>query len=212
MDQFASSCCKAGHAILIDCRSSKGKLVSFQDPNVCLVVANTNIKHSHSGGEYGARVRECKEASAELDVKMLRDVLDVKIVESIKNETVRKRARHVVSENERALKAAEAAERQDWTAFGGLMNQSHDSLKLDFEVSCQELDFLVETAQSIPGVFGSRMTGGGFGGCTVSLVKVESADVLIEALEKAYSAKFSPLKCTTYKLTPEDGATVLEKV
>jgi len=210
MDQFASSCCKEGYALLIDCRSNKGKLVSFQDPTVSLVVTNTNIKHSHSGGEYGARVKECKEAAAELGVRFLRDCTDVLKTETLKNEVVRKRAKHVVSENARTLKAAEAAEKCDWELFGQLMNESHESLRADFEVSCPELDFLSSVARSYPGVYGSRMTGGGFGGCIVSLVKQEIAKDLVKLLDERYAQQFNGLKCTSYEfLKPENGAVMV---
>jgi len=210
MDQFASSCCKKDHALLIDCRSQTGKLFSFQDPSVCLVVTNTNIKHSHSGGEYGARVKEWKAASAALNVPFLRDITEVKLTETIPDPTVRKRARHVVSENTRTLDAAKAAESQDWKRFGILMNESHESLRKDFEVSCAELDFLSAEARGFEGVYGSRMTGGGFGGCIVSLVKRENAESLVDHLDRRYREKFPSLTCTSYTfLSPASGASVL---
>jgi galactokinase len=209
MDQFASSCCKEGKALLIDCKTSTGKLYSFDDEAVCLVVTNTNIKHSHSGGEYGARVRECKEASKILGVAVLRDETDASKAGAIQDETLRRRARHVISEDNRTLEAAKAAEAKDWTAFGKLMNESHASLRDDFEVSCKELDFLVAHAQKLPGVFGSRMTGGGFGGCTVTLVARDHAASLIELLKEDYKKEFG-IECTSYVFKkPDSGARIL---
>lgn len=209
MDQFASSCCSEGKAILIDCKNNTGKLYSFDDDSICLVVTNTNIKHSHSGGEYGSRVKECKEASKFLRIESLREETDVSKAEAVEPLVLRKRARHVISENNRTLLAAQAAERKDWVAFGKLMQESHISLRDDFEVSCKELDFVVDHALKHKGVYGSRMTGGGFGGCTVSLVKRDAAESLVKSLKEAYSKQFG-LECTNYIfLKPSAGAHIL---
>lgn len=211
MDQTVSSCGKTDHACLIDCRSNQVTLVPFHDESLCLVVCNTNIKHSHATGEYPARVRECKQAAKELGVPFLRDVLDPKRAEEITlSEVVRKRARHVISENERVRVGVEALRACDWTLFGKIMNECHASLKADFQVSCDELDFLAESAQILPGVFGARMTGGGFGGCVVALVTKKESDNLVKTFEKIYFGKFA-IKCTSYIFDrPVDGARIIE--
>lgn len=211
MDQFTSSCASAGCALLIDCRSNTSRLIEIQDPSLCFVVTNTNIKHSHSSGEYGARVQECAEACRILGVEYLRDVSDLQDVETkIKDETIRKRARHVVGENARTLQASDMAIAGDWAGFGELMNRSHASLQNDFQVSCEQADFLTSQARSLPYVLGSRMTGGGFGGCIISLVKLDRASELVDLLRTRYHQEFPELQCTSYIfLKPQNGAAVL---
>lgn len=183
MDQFVSVHGRRNHALLLDCRSLSYRHLPIPE-GVRMVICNTMVRHSVAAGEYNQRRQEC-EAGARLfaehdpGVKALRDVSP----EDFQNyggelpENIRKRCRHVITENSRVAQAADALERHDTTLFGRLMRDSHASLRDDFEVSCSELDVMVELAAKIDGVYGARMTGGGFGGCTINLVesgKVES--------------------------------------
>ena len=198
MDQFISSNAIAGAALLIDCRASTFETIPLKDPSLTIVVANTNVVHSHStsssssgdggaAGEYKQRVEQCQAACRMLGVRFLRDIVDVAAVETLADSGVRRRARHVGTENARCLHAAQAAREDDWREFGRLMKESHVSLRDDYEVSCAELDVLVGIAEKAEGVYGARMTGGGFGGCIVALVDGEAnARALVAAVLKEY--------------------------
>ncbi|MGC1962843.1 MAG: galactokinase, partial [Candidatus Sulfotelmatobacter sp.] len=177
MDQFISSHGQNGHALLLDCRSLEYRPLPLGD-EARLVICNTMVRHSISGGEYNRRRAECEAGvrclAAHLpDVGALRDVTinDLATCGGDLPETIMRRCRHVISENARVLQAASALERKDLETFGILMRESHTSLREDFAVSCAELDSMVELAGQAPGVYGARMTGGGFGGCTVNLVR-----------------------------------------
>ncbi|MFZ0298761.1 MAG: galactokinase [Candidatus Sulfotelmatobacter sp.] len=177
MDQFISSHGQDGHALLLDCRSLEHRLLPLGD-EACLVICNTMVRHSISGGEYNRRRAECEAGvrclAAHLPgVRALRDVTlsDLATYGGDLPERIIRRCRHVISENSRVLQAASALERGDLETFGILMRESHISLREDFEVSCVELDLMVELADKSPGVYGARMTGGGFGGCTINLVR-----------------------------------------
>lgn len=177
MDQFVSVHGRKDHALLLDCRSLTHRHQPIPE-EVRLVICNTMVRHSVAGGEYNQRRQEC-EAGAKFfaerkpGVKALRDVSpdDFQQYGESLPEAIRRRCRHVITENARVGQAAEALERQDMRLFGELMRDSHASLRDDFEVSCRELDVMVELAGKIEGVYGARMTGGGFGGCTVNLVE-----------------------------------------
>ncbi|HEY6338960.1 MAG TPA: galactokinase [Candidatus Sulfotelmatobacter sp.] len=181
MDQFIATFGASGNALLIDCRSLEYRLLPVP-ANLRLVVCNSMVKHEHASGEYNRRRDDC-----EIGVKLLAQRLpgihalrDVDLANLEKHrdalpETIYRRCRHVVSENQRVLDAAKALESCDMDKFGGLMYASHASLRDDYEVSCRELDVLVELAAASPGVYGARMTGGGFGGCTVNLVQSDAA-------------------------------------
>src|SRR2546426_3191376 len=178
MDQFTSCFGETGHALMLDCRSLEYKLLPLpQDAKV--VVCNTMVKHELAGSEYNARRAEC-EAGVRLlaqelpHVGSLRDVTiqDLERFRQQIPEMIYRRCYHVVSENARDVEAAAALEREDLNLFGDLMGRSHHSLRSDYEVSSEELDLLVDLANQAEGVYGARMTGGGFGGCTVNLVKV----------------------------------------
>jgi galactokinase len=228
MDQAISSAAKAGSLLLIDCRSldftetkmgpasggEDGEDENSSSPPV-LVVANSNVKHDIAGGEYPVRVAQCQTATEALhqirpEIEMLRDatVDDVEAAKDLMDETSYKRARHVTSENQRTLQAKEALERGDWAAVGELMNASHASMRDDYEVSCDEIDVLVNLAQNFPGVYGSRLTGGGFGGCTVTLVSKEQAAALIAHLGQEYEAKTGK-ECFCFETQPARGAHLL---
>ncbi len=184
MDQTISACAQEGHALLIDCLTMSLRQVRLNLGDACLVVMDSGVRHSIAAGEYAARRRDCETGLAALSeeaahVRTLRDVEDARIAGHPRlSSTVRRRLRHVVRENQRVLEAASALERGDMNALGRLMLASHASLREDFEVSCAELDRLVELALSVPGVYGARMTGGGFGGCVISLVREEAVDAL----------------------------------
>ena len=179
MDQFISVHGKKNHALRLDCRTLEYRLLPIP-ADTRLVICNTMVRHSHAGGEYNDRRSECETAAhffAERvpGVRALRDVtlVDFEKLGGQLPEIIRKRCRHILTENLRVLQAAEALQAKDLNLFGRLMINSHASLRDDFEVSCEELDLMVQLAEKKPGVFGSRMTGGGFGGCTINLVQEE---------------------------------------
>lgn len=180
MDQFISCCGKAGTALMLDCRSLAYRLLPLPE-NVRLVICNTMVKHELGSSEYNTRRVECEagvEHFAKLlpDIQALRDVTvdDLQRCGSGLTEAIFKRCRHVITENARVMEAASALERGDLHGFGNLMAASHRSLRDDYEVSCSELDAMVDLAVQVEGVYGARMTGGGFGGCTINLVEADS--------------------------------------
>jgi len=193
MDPFISCFGQTGHALMLDCRSLDYRLLPLPD-NMKLVVCNTMVKHELAASEYNARRAECEEGvrllARELpEVRFLRDVT-IGNLEQLGNElpaVVGKRSRHVVSENARVVEAAAALEREDLKTFGELMGESHRSLRDDYEVSCGELDVMVDIANQAEGVFGARMTGGGFGGCTINLVRSESIESFKGVVAKDYA-------------------------
>ncbi|USN99485.1 MAG: galactokinase [Phycisphaeraceae bacterium] len=190
MDQFISTLGRPGAALLIDCRDHGYELVEFSDESIAFVVADCRVKHSLGDGEYAKRRAECESAVEVLRAEFgerigaLRDASmdDLYAVETGLSDVERRRARHVIGEIARTTDAAAAFRAADYALAGELMNASHDSLRDDYEVSCAELDALVESARACEGVFGSRMTGGGFGGCTVTLVDAARSEALIEKL------------------------------
>ncbi|MFM7108501.1 MAG: galactokinase [Planctomycetaceae bacterium] len=190
MDQFAVTLATAGHALLLDCRSLAVRHVPFRDGGVRVLVANSGVKHSLVDGEYAARRLQCEAAARLLGVASLRDMTieDPRCHGAGLPDVERRRAAHVVSENERTLGFVAAVSAGDWPRAGRFMLESHASLARDYDVSCRELDLLVEAAAALPGVHGCRMTGGGFGGCVVALVAADRADDVVTALGRAYRA------------------------
>lgn len=193
MDQFVSSCGQAGKALMLDCRSLGYELLSLP-PGARLIICNTMVKHALLGGEYNKRRAECDGgvrhfAQSLPNVRSLRDVTqtDLKRFGDDLSEVIYRRCRHVITENARVIEAAKALERDELADFGRLMNESHRSLRDDYEVSCKELDVMVELAQQIQGVYGARMTGGGFGGCTVNLVAAENVGEFKRIVTQGYS-------------------------
>lgn len=193
MDQFISCFGKMGHASMLDCRLLDYKLLGLPS-NAKLVICNTMVKHELANSEYNARRAECEEGVRLLGrqlpgIDSLRDVTtdDLERFGADLPDVIRRRCRHVVTENARVLSAASALERKDLETFGELMRQSHRSLRDDYEVSCAELDLLVELAEKVDGVYGARMTGGGFGGCTVNLVQSNRVDAFKEVVVKGYA-------------------------
>ena len=220
MDQFVSSAGCQDKLLLLDCRSLDYREVSMEGEDCpVLVITNSNVKHDLGDGEYPIRVRQCKEATdilkqANPSVQSLRDatmkdVEDAAATAGLEG-VLLQRARHVVSENERTVKTADALEKGDWETVGKLMNDSHTSMRDDYEVSCGEIDILVDLAQSFgDAVYGSRLTGGGFGGCTVTLVKKGSSQELIEHLKKEYETQ-TGTKCVCFETTPASGAKAID--
>ena len=192
MDQFISCCGQGRRALMLDCRSLDYRLLPLP-PDVTLAICNTMVKHELARGEYNQRRAECEAGVSRLardlpHLRALRDatVADLERYGSDLPDPILRRCRHVVSENARVLEAAGALERGDMAAFGRLMAESHRSLRDDYEVSCAELDLLVDLAAEVRGVFGSRMTGGGFGGCTINLVRTEHVGDFQRALSQGY--------------------------
>jgi len=211
MDQFISCYGKAGHALMLDCRSLEYRLLPLPD-EARLVVCNTMVKHALAGGEYNQRRQQCEEGVRLLarplpDIRALRDVTfdELEQYGSDLPPVIYKRCRHVVTENERVIAAAAALERGDLASFGALMYESHRSLRDDYEVSCKELDIMVDLADRIEGVYGARMTGGGFGGCTINLVRAESVVNFKREVARGYE-EATGLHPEIYTCTPADGA------
>jgi galactokinase len=214
MDQFISVMGREGHLLLLDCRSRKTDLVPMRDSSVELLIANTNVKHELGSGQYARRRAQCEGAAKILELASLRDASS-ELLEKNKSkmdDEVFRRARHVIGEIARTVHAAESIRASDWQKTGELMYSSHRSLRDDYEVSCAELDVLVEIAETIGlagGVYGCRMTGGGFGGCTVALVKSDSVAEITRKLSDGYKKK-TGLNATIFGSRPAAGATVIK--
>ena len=196
MDQFASAMGKADNAIFLDCNTLKFEYAPIKLEGAKIVVTNSMVKHSLVTSAYNDRRNESAQALKDLQtvcgIETLGDLTEdefEKYKSSIKDEVNRARAKHAVYENQRTIKAVAALKENDIETFGKLMNASHVSLRDDYETSCEEVDVLVEEAWKIDGVIGSRITGGGFGGCTVSIVKDEAIDEFKEKLAAAYEEK-----------------------
>jgi len=190
MDQFIASLGKADHALLIDCRSLEYRLVPLP-ANVRIVVTDSAIRRGLVDSAYNERRAQCEEGARLLGVKALRDV-SIETFEAREKELpalIARRCRHVVTENQRTLDSVEAIQRGDLATFGQLMNKSHASMRDWFEITTPEIDALVEIQQNAPGCLGARMTGGGFGGCTVALVKEEAVPSIIETIRTGYPAR-----------------------
>ncbi|HET6386118.1 MAG TPA: galactokinase [Armatimonadota bacterium] len=221
MDQFISRMGQKDHALLIDCRSLESRAIPLSgalgagrgsNRDLVFVVGDTRVRRALADSEYNIRRRQCEEAVRLLEpalpgIKALRDVSleQLQAHEQLLPEEVRKRARHVVTEDERVLQGVAALEGGDMAAFGRCMNGSHDSLRDDYEVSSAELDTIVKAARSVPGVLGSRMTGAGFGGCTVSLVEKTAVEKLTQVVKGRYQAAFHK-EPSLYVCTAENGA------
>ncbi len=213
MDQFTSVMAQPDHLVLLDCRSLQANMVPLTDPEVTVLIIDSKVKHELSQGEYARRRAECEAAARALQVGSLRDITTERLDPARSNldPVLYRRARHVVTENERTLAAANAIRRGDWTTLESLLYASHQSLRDDYQVSCPELDLLVDVARSLgegKGLFGSRMTGGGFGGCTVSLVRTEAVDAVADAICQAYSRQTN-IRASWFATRPAGGPRVL---
>jgi galactokinase len=214
MDQFISVMGQENHLLLLDCRTRETQLVPVKDPSVQLLIANTNVKHELGTGEYAVRRGQCETAAKILGVSSLRDAT-AEMLEQSKgkmDDVVYRRARHVIGEIERTIHCAEGVRNSNWPTVGQLMFASHASLRDDYEVSCKELDAIVEIAGNIGavgGVWGCRMTGGGFGGCAVALVNTKAIDAVSKKLATDYKKK-TGIEATIFVSRPASGATVLK--
>ena len=196
MDQFASAMGKKDHAIFLDTNTLNYEYAPVVLEDAKIVITNSKVKHSLVNSAYNDRRNECETALKELqsvvNIKTLGDLTEEEYEahkDAIKDPVRQKRAKHAVYENQRTIRAVEALKNNDVELFGKLMNASHKSLRYDYEVSCGEIDILVDLAQAMPGVIGSRITGGGFGGCTVSIVKDEAIDDFIKNVGEAYKKR-----------------------
>ena len=216
MDQFAVAMGKKDHAIFLDTSDLSYEYAPCVLDGAKIVITNSKVKHSLVDSAYNDRRNECaaalKALQSELDIQALGDLTPEEFEAHkslIKDEIQLQRAKHAVYENQRTIDAVTALKAGDIESFGKLMNQSHISLRDDYGVSCEEIDILVDLAWKIPGVLGSRITGGGFGGCTVSIVKNESVDTFIETIGKTYLEKVGH-EAEFYTVDIGDGASRLD--
>ncbi len=212
MDQFISVYGEADHALFLDCRSLDFHLVPLPTDQAKIVVCNTMVKHELGSSEYNKRRQECEEGVRLMQIhypsiRALREVglAQFQRLEKDLPETVRKRCRHVISEDKRVLESVETLEHHRLERFGELMNDSHESLKRDYEVSCSELDAMVDIARSLAGTLGARMTGGGFGGCTVNLVQSNSVVAFCSEIKRLYTKEVG-IEPNVYVSVPSRGA------
>ncbi len=215
MDQFVSVSGKAGHAVFLDCRSLEFRLVPLDLAGHRILICHSGVKHELVGSEYNQRRLQC-EAGVEVlrrhapGIRALRDA-NLELVEAHAEEMtpeVHRRCRHVVTEDARVEESVAALQKGQLARFGQLMNASHDSLQHDFEVSCPEIDLLVELARKVPGVLGARITGGGFGGCTVNLIEERAVQSFEEKVLAEYRRRTSK-EARLFIGVPADGARIL---
>lgn len=211
MDQFIGCHGEKGQCLLLDCRSLEYQLLPITG-NVRLVVCNTMVKHEIAAGEYNVRRAQCEEGVRLLSqnlhgISSLRDVSseDFERHCGLLSPLLQKRCRHIIRENDRVLAAATALQRGSLNDFGRLMSESHESLRDDYEVSCRELDLMVELAGEVEGTFGARMTGGGFGGCTINLVANDAISAFTEHVSAEYRRR-TELDPKIYVVTASQGA------
>ena len=209
MDQCASVLCTADHLLLLDCRSLTATQVPFAREDLLVLVTNSNVRHALNDGEYGRRRSDCEQAARVLAVPLLRDatLAQVEAAREALGPRVHARARHVVTEIDRTRRAADAIAAGRWAELGLLMAESHASLRDDYEVSCPELDLLVDLAAAERGVIGTRMTGGGFGGCTVTLVEAAHAQAVMDRVAQEYR-RHTGRECTMFTTRPAQGAMI----
>ena len=213
MDQFVSCFGKAGHALLLDCRSLEFELIPIPD-RARMVVCNTMVKHEHASGEYNRRREECEEGVRILsqwypEIRALRDLSIDQLVQHEKDipEKIFRRCRHVVEENERVRDGSRRLRAGDLNGFGERMRESHRSLRDLYEVSCGELDIMVEAAEGLPGYYGGRMTGGGFGGSTINLVEATEAEAFADQISDRYQ-QATGINPAVYICSAADGASI----
>ena len=215
MDQFASANGKKDHAIFLDTNTLQYEYAPVVLEDAKIVIVNSKVKHSLVDSAYNDRRNECETALKELqtvvDIKALGELTEEEFEThkgAITSDICRKRAKHAVYENQRTIRAVAALKENDIETFGKLLNASHVSLRDDYEVSCEEVDILVDIAWSIEGVMGARITGGGFGGCTVNIVKNEAVDTFVETIDKKYEEAVGH-KAEIYIVDVGEGAHVL---
>ena len=217
MDQYVSCLGQKNYALFIDCRTNDYELIPFKNHNYQIVICNSKIQRGLVNSEYNKRKEECKIAAEffkhklNREIRALRDITidEYKKYQAQLPEIIARRARHVISENYRVRSGAQALRMGNYSAFGQLMIESHQSLKDDYEVSCAELDLLVDLALKQEGVLGARMTGAGFGGCTVNLLRRECIDAFKKTIKQEYK-KITGTLPDIYVTPPAEGAKVLE--
>ena len=215
MDQRCCTSAKVGHALLIDCRSTLTEAIPLNIGEAVLVVIDSGVRHSIAGAQYTARRRECSAALATINridrsVTSLRDVPDgplAPVTEHL-DDTLTRRIRHVVTENARVARAADALRAGDVSTLGRLMSESHASLRDDFEVSCAELDAIVSIAQDVEGVYGARMTGGGFGGCAIAIASRDAVEPIRSAIREFYDNRFDT-PASVFPVRSADAASLI---
>lgn len=211
MDQLISVCGQKDRALLIDCRDLTTEQIPFEAAGLAVLICNSSVKHELSSSEYPLRREQCKQALQLMGLTSYRDASekDLDALEGA-DETLLRRARHVITEIQRTVAAAEALKANDFEQMGKLMIESHKSLRDDFNVSCHELDILVEATLGAPGVLGTRMTGGGFGGCTVTLVRKDSIEAAVKEIDTIYSRKVGgKYRARFYLAEPGQGARLI---
>lgn len=215
MDQFASMFGKKNHAIKLDCRSLQYEYVPLELKGVKILLLNTNVKHSLSSSEYNTRRKQCEQGVSWVkeqhpEIKSLRDVTVPMLQQFVapKDEVIFRRCKYVVEENTRLLEGCEDLKKGDLEALGKKMFRTHEGLSKEYEVSCKELDFLADYVKTNPSVLGARMMGGGFGGCTINLVKEEAIDDLIKNVSKDYQ-KAMNLELSAYIAGIENGSSIV---
>ena len=214
MDQFTSALGQRDHLLLLDCRSHTPELVPMTDPEVAVLIVNTNVRHQLANGEYARRRAQCEAAACVLGVRSLREATAERLFDARDrlDPIVFRRAKHVLSEIERTVHAALGIRAANWPTVGQLMYASHFSLRDDYEVSCRELDVVVDIAQAIGsagGVIGCRMTGGGFGGCAVCLARTAALPEISPRLRQTYQQQTGN-EPTLFVSRPAAGATILK--
>ena len=217
MDQYSSILSKEGYLILLDCKSMEPVYVPAEFEGYKILLLNTMVSHSLADSEYNTRRTECEQVIDLVQksypaVKSLRDInlLLLNELQEELSDVLYKRGRYVIKENERVLEAVEALKRNELKSFGNLMYQSHDGLSKNYEVSCKELDFLVEFSRDFDYILGSRMMGGGFGGCTINLVKEEKVEEYVEQVKEAYSKEFE-IELEAITVVPSGGTHLVEQ-
>ena len=211
MDQMAVTAGREGHAMMLDCRTLERTFVPLPVDDVAIVITDSKAEHALVDGEYKERRESAEAAAKQLGVSFLRDATPDQ-VESAKGDLgdqLYRRAKHITTENQRCLDFAEALKNGDYAKAGELMYASHASMKDDFEITTPTLDGLVEAARKVDGVYGSRMTGGGFGGCTVTLCKASAADAVQDALKAAAKEQFD-VETIPFVTTAANGAKVVD--
>ena len=216
MDQYISACGVAGAALLIDCRSLAARPVTVPAA-AAIVVVDSKVHHQHAGGEYNLRRQACEEGVAILQgvlpgISQLRDVTPEALErhQDLLPDMIRRRCRHIVSENARVLAGEKALNRGDAAGFGQLMKESHRSMRDDFEITCAEVDVLADIASATPGAYGARMTGGGFGGCVVALVEAGKAEAFMTTVTRAYEQK-TGLRPFAFACHPGPGVALVKE-
>ena len=210
MDQFVSTLGREDHLLLLDCRSRATEWVPLTDREIAVLIVNTHIKHQLAGSQYTVRRQQCEAAARALGVATLRDATQQHLedMRPAMDRTIFRRAQHVVSEISRTLHAARYIRAGDWLSAGELMYMSHESLRSDYEVSCAELDTVVQIAQGIGprgGLYGCRMTGGGFGGCAVALIQAGAEQDIMSEIAAEY-LRCTRIEASMFVSRPAQGA------